>query len=247
MDITEKLKLAMLISGGGTTAAAIIQACQNGELFGSGLEPALVVASKENIDGIERIKNLGFLEKDIVIISPKDFSTPEEFGTAIIRACRERNVDIIGQYGWLHKTPANVVEAYKDKMINQHPGPLDPGHLDFGGAGMYGRRVHSARLCFVKKTNRDFRTEATAQKVAANYDEGAVLYKKTVEILPDDTVESLQARVLPIEHSVQIETLKMLANGTLREIIRDDRLINPGEKKILEECKKEAVKLYPNG
>src|SRR3989338_4157665 len=134
------LRLAMLISGGGTTAAAIIKACRDGLL--SGIEPVLVIASKQNINGIEIVKNLGIPEKDILVIAPKQFPTSEKFGETIIKACRQKNVDIVGQYGWLCKTPVNVIEAFRDRMINQHPGPLDPGRPDFGGPGMYGRRVH---------------------------------------------------------------------------------------------------------
>jgi phosphoribosylglycinamide formyltransferase-1 len=183
--------------------------------------------------------------EDVIVIKPQDFAALEAFGQAIVNECQKRAVDFIGQYGWLCLTPKNVIKAFQGKMVNQHPGPLDPGHPDFGGKGMYGRRVHAARLMFVRKVNRDFWTEATAQRVAVNFDQGAVLKRKRVPILENDDVDALQARVLPLEHEVQIETLQDFSNGTVKELNRDKPLVLPGEESILEECKREAIRLYP--
>ena len=243
--MNNELRLALLISGGGTTAEAIIRACSMGKL--TGITPVLVIASREGIAGIERVIKAGMEEKNVIILNPKNFESSLAFGDAIVRACLERDVNIIGQYGWLCKTPANVIVEFEGRMINQHPGPLDPGFQDFGGTGMYGKRVHAARLCFVKKTNKDFWTEATSQKVAIEYDGGAILNKKQVPILPDDTPETLANRILPVEHEVQIETLENFARGESKEIVREERLVRPGEEKILDECKTEAIKNYPKG
>lgn len=239
------MRIALLISGGGTTMEAIIKATQSGVL--KDVVPALVIASRETAGGIEKAKALGISENDIVVINPKDFSTYKEFGEAILHECRARDVDFIGQYGWLVKTPANVCDAYKGMIVNQHPAPLDTGRSDFGGVGMYGLRDYQARLLFVRKTNRDFWTEATAHRVTANFDEGKIVKRKRVPILPDDTAESLQARVLPVEHEVQIETLRDFVNGTVVEFSREEPLIHAGEEQILEECKKLAIKMYPSG
>jgi len=250
------MRIALLISGGGTTMEAIIRACQNGTL--KGVIPALVIASKETAGGIEKAHGLGIADNNIVVLNPKNFSTPEAFGEAILHECRIRDVDFIGQYGWLSKTPENVCKTYKGMIINQHPGPLDihsnasdlggqADNLDFGGAGMYGLRVHQARLLFVRETNRDFWTEATAHRVTENFDEGKIVKRKQVEILPDDTAESLQARVLPVEHEVQIETLRDFASGTVKEFYREEPLVRKGEEEILEECKKLAIEMYPKG
>lgn len=239
------MKIALLISGGGTTMAAIISACQNGTL--KNVTPSLIIASREDAGGIEKARNLGIKDEDIVIINPKNFKNKEEFGQAILRECRKRNIDFIGQYGWLAMTPENVINTYKNMIVNQHPGPLDSGRPDFGGVGMYGMRVHQARLCFVQKTQRNFWTEATAHRVTAKFDEGAVLKRIQVPILEDDTAESLQARVLPVEHQVQIELLKDFSEGKVEEFHRETPLFLPGEESILDECKHLAIKLYPNG
>lgn len=239
------MRIALLISGGGTTAASIIQACASGKL--SEVTPACVIASSSDIDGIARIEALNFLGLKIVVIDPKAFADSETFGEEILKVCQENAVDFIGQYGWLCLTPTNVIAQYEGKMTNQHPGPLDPGRPDFGGKGMFGKRVVAARLLFAQKTAENRWTEATAQRVGTEFDKGAVLHKKQVEILPEDTVESLAARLLPVEHEVQIETLKMFANGTVKEIVRSEPLVKPEEYAILNECKQQAIKLYPQG
>lgn len=258
MSQKTKIKLALLISGGGTTMEAIIKAClPAGRRAGTGYikaEPVLVIASKPDAGGVEKARALGIPEKDILIINPKDFKNREEFGEIIIKECKKRKVNLIGQYGWMVKTPDKVIDAFPNMIINQHPGPLDPnGNGDFGGAGMFGMRVHQARLEFVKKVNRparaggDFWTEATAHRVTSEFDKGAILKRKQVPIFPSDTAETLQARVLPVEHEVQIETLRDFANGIVSEYKREIPLVLPGEEKILEECKEEAKKLYSNG
>jgi phosphoribosylglycinamide formyltransferase-1 len=237
------MRIALLISGGGTTMEAILKACKNGTL--QNVFPVLIIASKENAGGIQKALNLGIQKKDILIINPKDFKNSEEFGEKIISECKKRNVEFIGQYGWLAKTPENVCEAYKEMIVNQHPGPLDTGKPGFGGIGMYGLRVHQARILFVKRTDRDFWTEAITHRVTANFDEGGIVKRQQVPILPDDIAETLQARVLPVEHKVQIEALKDFSEGKVKEFVREIPLVMPGEEKILEECKEEAIKMYP--
>lgn len=239
------MRIALLISGGGTTAAAIIRACKTGGL--NKVEPVLVIASAPGIGGIKKVLALGISLKDVAVINPKNFLTAEDFGEKILDECQKRNVEFISQNGWLCLTPKNVVDKYNGMMINQHPGPLDPGRADFGGKGMFGLRVHCARLGFVRRTNRDFWNEATAQRVAINFDAGAVLNRKQVPILPKDTPETLAARLLPIEHEVIIETLQNFANNSIKEITRDAPLIKPEEYEILAECKKQAIRLYPKG
>lgn len=239
------MRIALLISGGGTTMEAIIKASQNGAL--PSIIPVLIIASNEDAGGIEKAKRLGIKDEDIVVINPKNFKNRNLFGEEIIKECKKRKVDFIGQYGWMVMTPENVINEFEGMIVNQHPGPLDTGRLDFGGPGMYGMRVHLARLSFVNKIKRDFWTEATAHRVTAKFDEGVILKRKQVPILPDDTAESLQARVLPVEHEVQIELLKDFIDGTVSEFHREVPLVLRGEEGILEESKKLACKMYPNG
>ena len=224
---------------------AIIKAARNGRL--KNVVPALIITNNVNAKGIVKARDLGIPEKDILLINPKDFQTREEFGGKITEECQKRNVELIGQYGWMVMTPENVIKKFEGKIINQHPGPLDTGRPDFGGAGMFGLRVHQARLEFVKRTKRDFWTEATTHFVTKEFDKGAIIKRKQVPIFLEDTAEILQARVLPVEHQVQIEALKDFSQGKVREFHRQTPLVLPGEEKILEECKESAIKMYPNG
>ncbi len=239
------MRVALLISSGGTTAEQIIFAVRSGRL--QNIQPALVISSRSDAPGIQKAIKAGITEEDIVILSPNTFKDESVFGEAIIQECEKRAVDFIGQYGWLAKTPANVIQKFLKMMVNQHPGPLDPGRPDFGGTGMYGRRVHAARLHFVRKTNHDFWTEATAQRVAVEFDGGAVLKRKQIPILPDDDALSLQKRLLPFEHEVQIETLADFSSGNVRELGREKPLVAENEYEILEEAKRVAIELFSKG
>jgi len=246
----DMLRVATLISGGGTTMQAIVQASKFGILEGK-VRVVLVIASKKDAGGIAKAKAEGISQEDILVFLPSR-KNPEAFGAKIIEACRVRGVDLIGQYGWMVKTPENVIEAYPGMMINQHPGPLDPGRPDFGGKGMFGLRVHCARLYFVQNVRREYVardnwTEATAQRVAKNYDEGTLLRTSRVPIVSDDSPETLAKRVLPREHEVQIRTLQDFALGLVRECVRVRPLVLPGEEAVLEKAKQVATLLYPRG
>ena len=192
--------------------------------------------------------------EEILVLDRKCYHGHEAFGNAILEACSAFAIDIIGQYGWLVRTPDNVIEAYGGMMINQHPGPLDPGFPDFGGRGMYGRRVHAAVLYFFRRResdlareHQDFCTEAVAQRVDKEYDRGAVLKSASVQIREDDDPYTLQERVLPNEHEVQIQTLRDFAEGTVNEQQRPFRLIRKGEEALLAEAKKVGRFLFPYG
>ncbi len=237
-----------MVSGGGTTMAAILEAIRKGEL--DGVRPALVIASKPGIGAISKARLAGIGSNDIVVISPKAYPDKALFARRIIEECRARKVNFIGQYGWLPKTPLEVIRAFPGMMVNQHPGPLDPSipGYDFGGEGMYGTRVTAARLHFVRMVNRDFWTEATAQRVEPEFDRGVVLKARRVPILPEDTVETLQARLLPAEHRVQIDTLRDFTQGKVSPVCRSAGwLVKNRERATLAEAKSIAIAQYPHG
>ena len=241
-----KERLATLISGGGTTMQEIVKACQSGEIP---IDVACVISSSPNAGGIEKAIKLGIPNRDIVIVDPNDFRgdngevDQEGFGLQILEELRERGVTVVTQNGWLPFTPEMVVGEYSEAMFNQHPGPVP----EFGGQGMYGRRVHAARLLFVRMTERDFWTEAIGQRVHKNYDQGVVVKSAKVDILPEDTVNDLQQRVLPVEHRVQIDLLKDVASGNIRAVTTREALVRPEEKQVLCLAKRVAKMLYPHG
>lgn len=240
------MRIALLISGGGTTAARIISECRPGGRL-EGIIPVLVISSKPDAGGIQKALNLGIAPENVIVMEPKKFPTLGTFGSAIISECEKRGVEFVGQYGWMVKTPANVIERFRGMMTNQHPGPLDIGREDFGGAGMYGKRVHHARICFVEKTGHDYWSEATSQRVEEEFDKGKVVKIGRVPIMQGDTAEGLAERMLPVEHEVQIETLLDFLHNKVTEIHRNEPLVKPEEYEVLEKCKKEAIEKYPKG
>ena len=238
-------RLAMLVSGGGTPMQEMIKACQSGEVP---MDVACVISSTPTAGGIEKARKLGLPEKDILVVNPDDFRggngkiNQVGFGLAMLKVLHSRGVTVVTQNGWMPLTPEVIIDEYADTMFNQHPGPVP----EFGGAGMYGRRVHATRLLFTRMAKRDPWTEAIAQRVHRDFDQGALVKSIRVEILPDDTVDDLQQRVLPIEHRVQIDLLKDIAAGKISEVKREPLLI-PGEEQTLLLAKRMARLLYPHG
>lgn len=239
-------RLATLISGGGTTMQEIIKACQSGEVP---IDIACVIVSTPAAGGIEKADRLGIPRERIILINPDNFRgdngkvDEEGFGKMLLRALRKHGATVVTQNGWLPLTPEVVVNEYPETMFNQHPGPVP----EFGGKGMYGKRVHAARLLFTKMTKRDPWTEAIGQRVHRDYDQGVVVKSARVDILPADTVDDLQQRVLPVEHSVQIDLLKDVATGNIREVTTRASLVRPGEEQVLFLAKRVAKMLYPHG
>ncbi len=244
--MSDGMRVAMLISGGGTTMREIILASKDGRL--RGVKPALVISSDPDAGGLTKAKRNGMKRGELRVVARRDFATPEAFGEVLLSLCRKFRIDFIGQYGWMPKTPTNLIQEFRGMMTNQHPGPLDPGYPDFGGKGMFGRRVHCARLNFVKSTNMHHPwTEVVAQRVNEEFDRGAVVCRRRVPILDSDDVATLQARALIVEHAVQIEALQMFANGRVRESALAKRLIARGEEHFLANAKIIAKQLYPDG
>jgi len=239
-------RLASLISGEGTTMREVIKACSSNEVP---MDIVCVISSNPLAEGVGKARKLAIPDKDIVVINPNDFRdgnkkiNQENFGKAILKELRKRRVTVVTQNGWLPLTPKNVIKEYENKIFNQHPGPVP----EFGGKGMYGRRVHTAVLLFTRMTNREPWTEAVVQRVHRENDQGAVVKSARIEIKTDDTVESLSQRVLLVEHRIQIELLKDVAAGKVGEITRRKKLVRPGQEEALDLAKKVGILLYPRG
>lgn len=221
-------------------------ACQSGEVP---MDVACVISSTPDTGGIEKAKRLGIPAENIIVVNPKDFRMDDgaidrnKFGEQLLVELKRKNAGVVTQNGWLPLTPENVIAEYEGMIFNQHPGPVP----EFGGKGMYGRRVHAARLLFARTVKRGFWTEAIAQRVHKEFDQGVVVKSQRVEILPDDTVETLQQRVLPVEHAIQIALLKDIANDSVKEVAKRESFVRPDEEAILVQVKEAAIKLYPRG
>lgn len=241
-----EIPFAMLISGGGSTATAIWNAKRKGEL--PNINFRLVISSRPDAKGIERLVDAGFDQHDIKVVDSKSQRVPGAFGETLETVFRLRDITHFGQYGWLPYTPYNVCENFYG--INQHPGPIDPTHgqeYGFGGRGMHGRAVHAAVLAYARTVKMAW-TEATAHRVTNIVDGGELLGYRVVDIFEKDDVDTLAARVLPEEHLLQIRVLQQLGQGGLTPKTRGTLIVrNPTEKQILAECKSFAAKIFPNG
>lgn len=223
--VSNRLRVGFLISGGGSTMTAVIKAIQSGRL--SYAEPGCVIASNGSAGGLQKAAELGMASKDILVLKKQaDFGGDEQrFGEAISKAMRTRGVNLIAQLGWLAHTPTRVISDFSDRIINQHPGPLDPGQLDFGGQGMHGLTVHQAVLNFAKLCNRPFPTEATIHRVVEQYDQGPVLGNLLLDISDVTTPEDLQSRLLPLEHQLVIQVVEQFSFEREQHVRRKRRLI----------------------
>lgn len=175
-------KIAVLVSGGGTNLQAIIDCFHAGSITNASLE--LVISNKADAYALERAKEHGIESR---YLSVKDYSTREEYGTAMIQCMEEKEIDLVVLAGFLVILPENLVKHYEGRMINIHPS-LIPSHC---GPGYYGLKVHEQVLARGNKV-----TGATVHFVNEVADGGPIISQKAVEVLDDDTPEVLQKRVM---------------------------------------------------
>ena len=163
-----------------------------------------VVGTREEAPAILRAREAGL---GVVLIDPKACADDAQYACALEAALVEAGVEAIALTGYMRKLPVSVVERWKHRIVNIHPGLLPA----FGGKGMYGHHVHEAVIAYGAKLS-----GCTAHLVDAEYDTGPVVLQRAVPVLDDDTSETLAARILPVEHETLVETLRLLAEGRLR-------------------------------
>lgn len=204
------LRIAVLVSGGGTNLQAIIDAVKAGTITNSSIE--VVISNNKNAYALERAKQAGI---DSVCVSPKDFENRELFNEALIEKIDEYKVDLIVLAGCLVVLPKQLIDKYEGRIINIHPS-LIPA---FCGKGYYGLKVHEEALKRGVKV-----TGATCHFVDAGTDTGPIIYQKTVEVLPDDTPKTLQQRVMEqAEWIIMPKAIDDIANG--RVIINEKGIV----------------------
>ena len=174
--------IAVLVSGGGTNLQAILDAEARGENPHG--KVTLVVASKPGVYALERAAGAGV---ESTVVCRKDYADSEAFDAALVRVLQEHNIDVVVLAGFLSVLGPSVIEAYRDRILNVHPSLIP----SFCGPGFYGLRVHEAALARGVKV-----TGATVHLVNEECDGGPILLQKAVDILPGDTPETLQKRVM---------------------------------------------------
>ena len=176
------MKTAVLVSGGGTNLQAIIDSKAHGEM--PHVDLALVLSSNRHAFALTRAENAGIPS---AVIIRKKAETEEEYGEKLLKTLRSNGIELIALAGFLTILPENVVKAYDRRILNIHPS-LIPA---FCGKGYYGLRVHEEALGRGVKI-----TGATVHFVNEIPDGGEIIAQKAVGVLPGDTPEILQKRVM---------------------------------------------------
>lgn len=175
------INIAVLVSGGGTNLQALIDA--QGNVLQHG-KIKLVISSKPDVYALQRAKQAGI---DQCVIAKRDYVTQEEFSNALLKQLQICQIDMIVLAGYLSILDETIIRAYPNRIINIHPSLIP----SFCGKGYYGLKVHEAALAYGVKV-----TGATVHIVNEVPDGGKILLQKAVDILPFDTPETLQQRVM---------------------------------------------------
>ena len=194
------LRIAVMVSGGGTNLQAIIDAVKDGTITNT--EIVAVISNNEGAYALERAKNNSI---KAMCISPKAYESRDAFNEALLDEVNKLNVDLIVLAGFLVKIPEAMVHQYSHRIINVHPSLIP----SFCGVGYYGLKVHEAALEKGVKV-----TGATVHYVDEGMDTGKIIAQKAVEVLDGDTPEILQRRVMEqAEWKLLPQAINMIANS----------------------------------
>ena len=194
------LRIGVMVSGGGTNLQAIIDAVAQRKVTNT--EIAAVISNNKNAYALERAKKAGI---EAVCISPKDFDSREEFNEKLIEKIDSLQLDLIVLAGCLVVLPEKLIKKYPNKIINIHPSLIP----SFCGTGYYGLKVHEKALERGVKV-----TGATCHFVDAGTDTGPIIFQQPVEVMEDDTPETLQRRVMKqAEWVILPKAIHAIANG----------------------------------
>ena len=197
------LKLAVLVSGGGTNLQSIIDSIADGQITNA--EIKVVISNNKNAYALERAAKAEIPAK---ALSPKDFTDREAFNDALLQALIDSEADLVVLAGCLVVIPPKIVEHFKNRIINIHPSLIP----SFCGKDYYGLKVHEGVL------NRGVKvTGATVHFVDDGTDTGPIILQKAVEVHQDDTPKSLQLRVMEeAEWGIMPRAIDLIANGKVK-------------------------------
>lgn len=197
------LNIAVFVSGGGTNLQALIDAQDRGEIKNGKI--TFVLASNENAYALERVKKAGI---ESTVVNRKAYDTKADYDKAVLKALDGRNIDLIVLAGFLSILGEDLVNEYKNRIINIHPSliPL------FCGDGFYGKKVHTAVLNSGMKV-----TGATAHFVNEITDGGAIILQKAVPIEQGDNEDILQYRVMrQAEWEILPKAVSLFCEGRIK-------------------------------
>ena len=198
-----KIKIAVLISGGGSNLQAIIDGINEGYIPA---EIDIVISNNEDVYGLKRAEKHNI---DTKVMTKAIYGSIEKRNKALLELLKKRNIDLVVLAGYLAILPTEIIKEYENKIINIHPSLIP----SFAGDGFYGRRVHESAF------NRGVKISgATVHFVNEITDGGPIILQKTVDIDFDDDVETIAKKVLEIEHKILPLAVKLFAQGRLEVI-----------------------------
>ncbi|WP_227019300.1 phosphoribosylglycinamide formyltransferase [Sinanaerobacter chloroacetimidivorans] len=198
----EKLKISVLVSGGGTNLQSVIDHIESGYLDKAKI--VRVISSNCDAFALKRAENHNIKG---VCISKEMLPDPKERCAAIMKELEAAGTDLIILAGYMSILEPELIDRYRDKIVNIHPS-LIPKYC---GKGFYGRKVHAAVLA-----GNELASGATVHFVDEGVDTGKIILQEQVPVKPGDTPETLANRVLQIEHRILPEAIKMLCDGKLK-------------------------------
>lgn len=199
------MNIAVLVSGGGTNLQAIIDKIENKTITNASI--SVVISNKKDAYALERAKKHGIKG---MCISPKDFQDRAQFNEALLQALEDNHIDLVVLAGYLVIVPENVIQKYRNKIINIHPSLIP----SFCGDGFYGLKVHEAVLARGNKV-----TGATVHFVDEGTDTGPIILQKAVYVQEGDTPEILQKRVMEeAEWNILPEAINLVANDKVEVV-----------------------------
>lgn len=204
------LRVAVLVSGGGTNLQALLDQMHQGKLPGVSIE--LVISSNKKAYALKRASSHNI---PWAIISKKDYDTSEQYEEALCGLLKEYQVDLIVLAGFLLILPSNIIRQYENRIINVHPS-LIPA---FCGKGFYGLKVHEAAI------SRGVRlTGATVHFVDEGTDTGPIILQKSVAVEYGDTPETLQKRVMEeAEWVILPEAVRLISENRIQ--VKNNKVI----------------------
>lgn len=195
------VRIGVLISGNGTNLQTLIDAIETGKING---RIYAVISDRKDAYGLVRARKHGI---DAISVEKKDFNNDTDFNRKLLDELIKRDIELIVLAGYLKILSPEIIHEYKNRIINIHPSLIP----SFCGKGYYGDKVHKAVLEYGAKV-----TGATVHFVDEGTDTGPIIFQKTVEVNCSDTAETLQKKVLEVEHSILPEAIKLFCSGNLK-------------------------------
>lgn len=197
------VRIAVLVSGGGTNLQALIDAQNRGEI--SGGEIAAVIASKPGVYALTRAENAGIPG---YVVARKDYASSREMTVALVEKLKELQIDLVVLAGFMTIITGEMVQAYPNAILNVHPALIP----SFCGQGYYGLHVHEKALEYGVKLS-----GATVHFVSEECDAGPIVLQKAVAVQDDDTPETLQRRIMEqAEWIILPQAVSLFCQGKLQ-------------------------------